>query len=417
MTQKISFILISLLLFTANFSQAVLNNNELEKSIEKNRKGKIIVTGKPGAVVKIHQQKHEFWFGCAVASQVFQENSRMPEKDKNTYKEKFLENFNSAVTENSVKWASMERQRGIIDYKTTENISDWAAENSMPIRGHNLYWGIEKFVQDWVKDLNDDELRKALEKRGTETAKHFKGRFTEYDLNNEMIHGNYYEKRLGEGITKDMANWVLAGDNHAKLWLNDYDILTGNRLEDYLAQIRKLKKQGVPIAGIGVQGHLHGGTFLREKLIETLDSLNQFGLPIKITEFNLPGQRSKFYLNRAVEITMGEELLKAKDIVDYYTICFASPAVEGILMWGFWGGANWIPQSSLYNRDWSPTPALEAYQNLIYKEWWTTESVTLDENGKAEISAFFGDYKIESGETVRTISHKKEKGNTKLKLD
>ena len=26
-------------------------------------------------------------------------------------------------------------------------------------------------------------------------------------------------------------------------------------------------------------------------------------------------------------------------------------------MWGFWEGANWIPVSSLYRRDWSPTPA------------------------------------------------------------
>jgi len=28
-------------------------------------------------------------------------------------------------------------------------------------------------------------------------------------------------------------------------------------------------------------------------------------------------------------------------------ICFAQERVEGILMWGFWEGANWIPASSL----------------------------------------------------------------------
>ncbi len=66
-------------------------------------------------------------------------------------------------------------------------------------------------------------------------------------------------------------------------------------------------------------------------------------------------------------MTPQEEELKAKELVDYYKICFAHPAVEGILMWGFWAGANWIPVSSLYNRDWSPTPAAEAYYNLIFK--------------------------------------------------
>ena len=31
----------------------------------------------------------------------------------------------------------------------------------------------------------------------------------EYDLNNEMIHGNYYAQRLGPGITKQMADQAL----------------------------------------------------------------------------------------------------------------------------------------------------------------------------------------------------------------
>ena len=299
MFQKIFFTLFATFFFVCAFAQV---NTEFDKSIQKNRKGEIIITGEPGEIVKVIQQKHEFWFGSAISSGVFQENSRMSETDKNIYKEKFQENFNSAVTENSVKWASMEMERGQIDYKTTENISDWAAKNNMPIRGHNLYWGIDKFVQDWVKELNNAELRETLKRRGIETAKQFKGRFTGYDLNNEMIHGNYYEKRLGDGITKEMASWVLEGDKNAKLWLNDYDILTGNRLDDYLEHIRKLQKQGVPIAGIGVQGHLHGDSFTREILKMSLDSLAQFSLPIKITEFNLPGQRSKFYNKRTLEI-------------------------------------------------------------------------------------------------------------------
>jgi endo-1,4-beta-xylanase len=54
-----------------------------------------------------------------------------------------------------------------------------------------------------------------------------------------MIHGNYYAEKLGEGITLDMAKWVLEGDPDAKLWANDYDILTGNRLDDYIKHIRK----------------------------------------------------------------------------------------------------------------------------------------------------------------------------------
>ena len=387
-----------------------------QSSLDSIRKGTIFIQGEPGAEVYIEQLRHEFWFGCAISSGVFSEHPALPESDIRMYKEKFLENFNAAVTENAVKWGSMERIRGKIDYMTPDNILEWTESNGIPCRGHNLYWGIDKFVQNWVKELDDEELRLAVQKRGIETARHFRGRFAEYDLNNEMIHGNFYAERLGEGITLEMARWVLEGDPGAKLWVNDYDILTGNRLEDYMEHIRTLIREGVPLAGIGVQGHLHGETFSREKLKESLDSLAQFGLPVRITEFNMPGQRSKYYSDRSLELTQEEELLKAKNLADYYRICFAHPAVEGILMWGFWEGANWIGVSSLFRRDWSPTPALKAYRDLVFGEWNTTLSVTLDENGHASVKAFYGDYKITSGPREILGSLAKQKGTIKIKL-
>ncbi len=143
-----------------------------------------------------------------------------------------------------------------------------------------------------------------------------------------------------------------------------------------------------------MQGHSHGETFDREQLKGALDSLALFNLPIRVTEFNIPGQSSKFYRENIKEMTPEEEALKASEMVDFYKICFAHPAVEGILMWGFWEGANWIPVSSLYKRDWSPTPAVEAYQQLIFKEWWTRESVKLAKQGSLSLRVFYGKYKV-----------------------
>ena len=103
-------------------------------------------------------------------------------------------------------------------------------------------------------------------------------------------------------------------------------------------------------------------------------------------------------------MTPEEEELRARELVDYYKICFAQPAVEGILMWGFWAGANWIPVSSLYKRDWTPTPAAEAYQDLIFKEWWTREEGTSDKNGEFSSSAFYGKYKVTVGGVSKEIN-------------
>jgi GH35 family endo-1,4-beta-xylanase len=73
----------------------------------------------------------------------------------------------------------MERKRGVIDYRTSENILEFTDANELLCRGHNLYWGISQFIQPWVKELDDEELREALELRGRETTRHFKGRFVE----------------------------------------------------------------------------------------------------------------------------------------------------------------------------------------------------------------------------------------------
>lgn len=111
-------------------------------------------------------------------------------------------------------------------------------------------------------------------------------------------------------------------------------------------------------------------------------------------------------------MTQEEEEKKAKELTDFYRICFAHPAVEGILMWGFWEGNNWIPVSSLYKRDWSPTPAAEAYRNLLFKEWWTNESGTAGNDGVFSTPAFFGKYKVTVDGVVKEIDLSKEKGTT-----
>ncbi len=378
------------------------------EDIAKYRKGKLVVKAKPGDQVSIEQVSHEFWFGCAI-SNGFVEGS-MSASDKKQYEEKFLKNFNSAVTENAVKWGSMEKNKGEVNYAAVDGILNWTEKNNIPLRGHNLFWGVDKFVQPWVKELDDNSLTQTLQNRAETIAKRYKGRFVEYDLNNEMIHGNYYEERLGRDITKRMTEWVHNGDPDAKLFLNDYDILTGKKLPEYMAQIRGLLKQNVPIAGIGVQGHLHAETFDKDQLRAALDSLATFKLPIRITEFNMPGQRSKYYNDRNLKMTASEEEVKAKEMVDYYKICFAHPAVEGILMWGFWEGANWIPVSSLYKRDWSPTPAATAYENLIFKQWWTSVTSKVGKSGELTVPAFYGKYKVTVKGSTKEVLLMKEKG-------
>jgi GH35 family endo-1,4-beta-xylanase len=142
--------------------------------------------------------------------------------------------------------------------------------------------------------------------------------------------------------------------------------------------------------------------------------LARFELPIRVTEFNFPGQRSRFYRNRQAQLMPEEEEAKAEQIVDYYRICFAHPAVTGILMWGFWEGANWIPVSSLYKRDWTPTPAAHAYRDLVYKKWWTNWKGKADPNGRCEVPAFYGRHRVSVGNQQKTVELKSADGASRV---
>jgi len=408
--------LLFIILFCQTFTDFKLFSQtaEIEKSIISIRKGELIIKAKPGAEVNVEQISHEFWFGCAISDQIF--NGSASKSDTKKYKELFLRNFNSAVTENAVKWGNMERQKGKVNYAVIDAMLNWTEANKIPLRGHNLFWGINQFIQPWVKELSDEELEKTIQNRAETVTARYKGRFVEYDLNNEMVHGNYYEERLGPDITKKMAEWSRNGDPDIRLFLNDYDILTGVKLKEYMAQIRLLLKQGVPIAGIGVQGHLHAETFDRAQLKNALDSLAIFNLPIRVTEFNMPGQRSKYYENRGLKMSPEEEELKANELVDYYKICFAHPAVAGIIMWGFWEGANWIPVSSLYKKDWTPTPAAIAYQNLLFNEWFTREKGKTDSKGEFTLPAFFGKYKITVNGKIKNVDLTKSSGKVLIEF-
>jgi len=301
---------ISIVLCIAVTLRANAGSNDIDQMIRQNRMGELTIKTKPGASVKVEQIRHEFWFGAAISSSVF--SGRMNPDDERKYKEIFLSNFNAGVTENALKWHAMEPRKGQVNYSIVDAILKWTEGNEIPLRGHNIFWGTPGRVQNWVKQLDDKELHDILRNRATTIGSRYKGRFAEYDLNNEMIHGNYYADRLGPDITNKMATWVKQADPEARLYLNDYDILTGNRLNDYIRHIRGLVNEKIPIDGVGVQGHLHGDSFDPDKLRNALDKLAKEGLPICITEFNFPGQRSRIYRNRGMKLTHEQEQAKAK---------------------------------------------------------------------------------------------------------
>jgi endo-1,4-beta-xylanase len=373
----------------------------IQTRIRKLRMGKITVKTKPGADVSVRQTRHEFLWGTAIPNSLAEKAAgAMRPSDRSQYLKILEDNFNFAVHENALKWHECEQREGKVDYSVADRIWELCQERNIPMRGHCIFWEKEELNLPWVRTLNNDRLRAAIVRRALGVTRHFRGRISEFDLNNEMINGEFFQRRFGYGIINEMAWMAKAGNPDARLCVNDYGILYdyGFNLESYIMQIGTLLANGVPIGGIGVQGHsgaLHQLGLSAEHVQDALDRLSVFGLPIKITE---------------CLFDVDDEQTQASEMRKILPVYFAHPNIEAVLIWGFWAGDHWRPWSALWRKDWSITPQGQAFRDLVYKQWWTQVSGKANASGIFQTEAFYGDYQIVSGgKTQKAALRKKEK--------
>ena len=359
-----------------------------EDAIRENRTTLVTIKGRPGTPVRVRQQRHAFPFGTAIAWRPFFEDSGMDAADRQKYLEILAANFNSTVHENEAKWYHNEPQEGRITFEHADRMLAWCEERGMETRGHCVFWGVDQLVPSWQKALTDEDLLRRLRERARLVMSRYRGRIREWDVNNEMVHGQWYAGKLGWDIHNQMFHWCREDDPEALLYVNDYGILAGGSMDAYIEQIEGFIAAGVPLGGIGVQGHFGAGVNGPE-VKARLDRLARFGLPIRVTEF---------------DANVRDEDRKALALVTLYATAFAHPAVEGITMWGFWEGVHWRPNAALWNRDWTENKAGTWYRELVFKRWWTDWSGEIGPDGAVQVRVFYGDHEVTADGRQRRLT-------------
>jgi len=348
---------------------------EANAGIEQNRKREVQlrivdVAGQPipATGIAVQQTRHQFAFGSAI-------NYRISNP---TYAAFFRTNFPWAVMENESKWYANEPSRSNVTYTAANAITNYCFTNGITLRGHTLLWAVEANVQSWVKGLSDADLRVHLTNRLRSAVTHFRGTFPHWDVNNEMLHGDYYGGRLGAWVNPWMFQYAHALAPEVKLFVNDYNVVSGNETEAYRAQILALLAAGTPVQGVGAQGHF--GAVVNPALTsERLDRLAELGLPLWITEYDSEN---------------ADENVRAENLEKVYRIAFSKPAVAGILMWGFWAGSHWRgSNAAIVNLDWTLNAAGRRYQALL-AEWTTRTNGVADSGGAWGFRGVHGDYEV-----------------------
>jgi GH35 family endo-1,4-beta-xylanase len=322
----------------------------------------------PGTSISVRQTKHRFAFGSAINGNI--SNPR--------YAAFFRTNFEWAVMENESKWYVNEPSRSNVTYAAADRLVNFCSSNSIMLRGHCLVWAVDKYVPAWVTHLSRADLRSHLTNRLHSAVTHFQGTFSQWDVNNEMLHGNYFGNRLGNGINSWLFKYAQALDPKLQLFVNEYDVIAGNETDAYLAQIRNLLASNAPVGGIGAQGHF--GSTVHPSLVESrLDRLATLGLPVWVTEY---------------DSISADENVRADNLETVYRMAFSKQAVDGVLMWGFWAGSHWRgSNAAIVNLDWTLNAAGRRYQSLL-AEWTTVTNGVTDASGRFDFRGFHGSYDI-----------------------
>jgi endo-1,4-beta-xylanase len=235
--------------------------------------------------------------------------------------------FDSVTAENAMKADATEPTQGQFSFTGADRIFDWAVANGKRIRGHTLAWHSQQPA--WMQSLSGAALRSAMIAHIQGVMAHYVGRIEHWDVVNEAFADGTGGRRssnlqgTGDDWIEVAFQTARAADPAAKLFYNDYGIedWSSAKTQAVYAMVQDFKARGVPIDGVGFQGHFGAGG-PPSSFETTLSSFAALGVDVAITELDIPGASGTAYV-AAVDA------------------CLAVPRCVGITVWGVRDGDSW----------------------------------------------------------------------------
>lgn len=284
--------------------------------------------------------------------------------------------FNSVTPENAMKWESVEAQRGVLDFSAADRLVAHARAHHQIVRGHTLVWHSQ--LPAWLTSgtFTNDELEAILHKHITDEVSHFRGRIYAWDVVNEAfnedgtLRDTIWLRQLGPGYIAKAFRWARQADPHAKLYYNDYNLESiGAKSDAALALVQSLRRQGVPIDGVGFQGHLGIQYPYPDSLGDNLERFAAAGVDVAVTEADV-----------RMPLPVTDEKLAMQ--ADYFTgmlnSCRAVRRCVSFTVWGFDDRHSWVPTvfagegaATPFDESYQPKPAYFALRNALarHRHW------------------------------------------------
>ncbi|XP_062201535.1 endo-1,4-beta-xylanase 4-like [Phragmites australis] len=350
---------------------------------------KIVAKGPDGqpmanANVSIELLRAGFPFGNTMTKEIL----NLP-----AYEKWFTSRFSYATFENEMKWYSTEWSQNQEDYRVSDAMLKLAQKYGIKVRGHNVFWDDQNSQMRWVRPLNLDQLKAAMQKRLKSIVSRYAGKVIHWDVVNENLHFNFFESKLGPSASAQIYQQVGQIDHNAILFMNEFNVLEQpydpNAVPSkYIAkmnQIRSYPGNGGLKLGVGLESHFSTPNI--PYMRGALDTLAKLKLPMWLTEVDVvKGPNQVKYLEQVLREGYGH------------------PAVNGMIMWAAWH-ANGCYVMCLTDNNFKNLPVGSLVDKLI-AEWKMHRTVaTTDEKGVVGLDLPHGEYNF-------TLTHRSLKAAT-----
>ncbi len=299
--------------------------------------------------------------------------------------ELITQHFNSITAENEMKPCNLQPLEGQFDFTTADRMVAFAKQNNMKMRGHTLVWHAQ--TPDWFFTdgqggaASRDTLLGRMKEHISTVAGHFKGSTYCWDVVNEAIDdhggGQFLRKSpwleiIGPDFLQKAFAFAHEADPGAQLFYNDYNETDPVKCAKICRLVRQLKEQGVPIHGLGLQGHWNIFSPTLDEIRTALDQYAALGVKLQITELDVSIYASS---DKSTEPATPLEALLEKQAQFYESIfrLFREyrEHISGVTFWGVADDATWLKFFPVMGRKNYPLlfdedhQAKEAFQRIM----------------------------------------------------
>ncbi len=378
--------------------------------------------------VEVRQMTAEFPFGDQTWELDRMERFGRGETDRAVYWRKlFAECLNSATT--LCYWTERPRNdgpktqdiQGRVQLEHFDTVARWAASEGMHVKGHPLFWSIDKCWPGWLSRYDLATQMKFAEVRVRELLARFGAIVRTWDVVNEALweaapanlarrHWPHLEPTATiADYVGEVLGWARSERPECTYVLNDYGLtqdaegppitaadgtvvtaaLQRTRL---LSVVEELDRRGTLPDALGLQSHT-GGLFAPETQWAVYDELSASGLPLHITEFWAAADVVRSALERSGRPVTPRDVEEATGeyIERVLTAAYGHPAVDAFSFWGLMGSAvTWGPHDSSHVAG----IVYDRVRSILRDRWRTNGRFEADDAGVVRLRAFPGEYSV-----------------------